>query len=87
MPTAEEIFEGEKHQDKIWLMMKQIFEILAMHDVRILIPTIIQWINNSLSFFPNRMPVRSKLPELYLDFLTGINLACILYIYTPSGPN
>ena len=33
--TAEEIFDGQK-VERIWLMMRQIFEVFAMHDVKIL---------------------------------------------------
>ena len=37
IPTAEEIYEGEKHQEKIWILLKTIFDVFAMHDVGLLL--------------------------------------------------
>ena len=46
MPTAEEVFEGKP--EKVWLLLKTIFEIIAMHDVKLLMPKIVIWINERL---------------------------------------
>ena len=43
--TAEEIFESQK-PDRIWLMLRQIFEVFAMHDVSLLRPKILSWITS-----------------------------------------
>ena len=43
--TAEEIFEAQK-ADRIWLMLRQVFEVFAMHDVNLLRPKILSWITS-----------------------------------------
>ena len=48
--TAEEIFDGLK-VDRIWLMIRYIFEIFAMHDVNILRPKILSWITSIVQLF------------------------------------
>ena len=48
--TAEEIFECQK-QERIWLMLRQIFEVFAMHDVNLLRPKILTWITNIIQLF------------------------------------
>lgn len=53
MPTSEEIYEMQK-TEKIWRMMKQIFEIIAMQDVKLLKPKIMAWVDNNYNFYnPN----------------------------------
>ena len=48
--SAEEIFDGVK-TDRIWLMLQNIFEVFAMHDVNVLRPKINAWINSIVQFF------------------------------------
>ena len=86
VPTADEIFEGDKaHHDKIWVLLRTIFDVFAMHDVILLLPKIVKWINKSLSYFPGREPISSQAEEIYQDFKTGVNLACILFLYGPMN--
>ena len=50
VPTSEEeIYEMQK-TEKIWRMMKQIFEIIAMQDVKLLKPKIIAWVDTNYNF-------------------------------------
>lgn len=81
VPSADEIFEGDKQGEKIWLLLKQIFDIFALHDVTLLMPKIVKWINNSLQYFPQREFVGTRADDLYLDFKNGVNLACIIFMY------
>ena len=48
--TADEIFDGVK-TERIWLMLKNIFEVFAMHDVNVLRPKILAWITSIVQFF------------------------------------
>ena len=48
--TSEEIFEGIK-VERIWLMLRQIFEVFAMHDVNLLKPKILAWITSIIQLF------------------------------------
>ena len=48
--SAEEIFEGQK-VDRIWLMLQNVFEVFAMHDVNVLKPKITSWINSIVQYF------------------------------------
>lgn len=48
--TADEIFDGAK-AERIWLMLKNIFEVFAMHDVNVLRPKILAWITSIVQFF------------------------------------
>jgi hypothetical protein len=43
--SAEEIFDGNK-TDRIWLMLQNVFEVFALHDVNVLRPKILAWINS-----------------------------------------
>jgi len=45
--TADEIFEATK-PERIWLLLRQVFEVFAMHDVNVLKPKIFNWINDVL---------------------------------------
>ena len=45
IPTADEIFEGQK-QERIWLMLRLIFDVFGMHDVNLLRPKIMTWITS-----------------------------------------
>ena len=86
VPTADEIFEGDKaHHEKIWILLRTIFDVFAMHDVGLLLPKIVKWINKSLSYFPGREPINSQPEDVYQDFKTGVNLACILFLYGPAN--
>jgi len=48
IPTAEEIFEGERNPQRMWILLKVIFDIFAMSDVLKLTPYILKWIAMSL---------------------------------------
>ena len=54
IPTAEEIFEDDKHSERIWVLLRTIFEVIAMYDVKLLREKIVKWINKSLSYFQGR---------------------------------
>jgi hypothetical protein len=54
-----------------------------MHDVGLLLLKIVKWINKSLSYFPGREQISGDPDEIYQDFKSGVNLACILYLYGP----
>ena len=58
-----------------------------MHDVVVLMPKIVKWINKSLSIYANssREEVGSKTEELYNDFKSGVVLACILKLYAEES--
>ena len=43
--TADEIFDGSK-AERIWVMVKQIYEVFAMHDVNVLRPKILAWVTS-----------------------------------------
>jgi hypothetical protein len=43
--SAEEIFDGNK-TDRVWLMLQNVFEVFALHDVNVLRPKILAWINS-----------------------------------------
>ena len=43
--TADEIFDGTK-AERIWVMVKQIYEVFAMHDVNVLRPKILAWVTS-----------------------------------------
>ena len=51
IPAAEQVFESEKNQSKIWILLKLVFDIFAMADVNKLAPYILKWINMSLQYF------------------------------------
>ena len=78
------MFEGT-NPEKVWLLLRTIFDIFAMHDVSLLLTKIVKWLNKSLSYFPsvrNEEAYYSGSPEeLYQEFRTGVDLACILSLY------
>jgi hypothetical protein len=51
IPTAEEVFEGAP-PERLWLLLQTVFNVFAMHDVSILLPKIVKWLNKSLACFP-----------------------------------
>ena len=77
IPTAEEIFEGEKHQQKIWLLLKVIFDIFGMHDVNRLTPYILKWISMSLQYFGPQMKLKTE----------AVNVNVNMAISKPQQPN
>ena len=94
MPTSEEVYESEKNAEKIWNLLKIIFDLLAMHDVSLLMPKIVKWINKCLTFYqkqsfgqadssPQRrlLQIGSKAEDLYQDFKSGVVLAQIVYMF------
>ena len=48
IPTAEEIFEADKNNSRVWMLLKVIFDTFAMSDVNKLTPYILKWIGMSL---------------------------------------
>ena len=48
IPTADEIYEADKNQNRIWILIKVIFDVFAMSDVNKLSPYILKWISMSL---------------------------------------
>ena len=90
IPTADEIYDGEKNVEKVWVLLKAIFDIFAMHDVNLLMPKIIKWLCQSLDYFSFTQRGEGskallgeypKAEDLYNGFKTGLPLACILYLY------
>lgn len=84
IPSAEEVYEGDKYPEKVWVLLKTIFEIFAMHDVTLLLSKIVKWLNKSLSYFPGMISLRAKPEDLYHDFKNGVLWACILALYSES---
>ena len=52
-----------------------------MHDVTLLMPKIVKWINSRLSYFPGREQIGTKADDLYQDFKSGVNLACMIFLH------
>jgi hypothetical protein len=48
IPTSEEIFEAEKNPQRIWALLKVVFDIFGMQDVNKLTPYILKWIHASI---------------------------------------
>jgi len=87
--TAEEIFDGQK-VERIWILIKQVFEIFAMHDVKQLKNPIINWLQNIVQFFDSKnqfdLSVNWKSEEFYNQFKTGLPYFYILFLYMQSSP-
>jgi hypothetical protein len=66
------------------MLLRSIFDVFAMHDVELLLQKIVKWINKSLSYFPGRDLISGNPEEIYHDFKSGVNLACILSLYGPQ---
>lgn len=62
IPTSEEVFEADRNPEKIWVLLRTVFEVFAMHDVALLLPKIVKWLNRALAHFPGREPVGEE-PE------------------------
>ena len=82
--TADEIFDGAK-AERIWLMLKNIFEVFAMHDVNVLRPKILAWITSIVQYFNpyQQIPQASsqRLKDFYNTFATGLPMFYIFYLY------
>jgi len=71
--------------ERIWLMLRHVFEVFAMHDVNVLKPKILAWINSIVQFFnpylqvPPAQSQRGK--EYYSFFKSGIPMFYIFYLY------
>ncbi|CDW90019.1 UNKNOWN [Stylonychia lemnae] len=88
IPTADDIYEGEKNPEKIWLMLHSIFDMFAMHDVRVLTPKIIKWINKSLQQFgsyKSHLMMGQKQEEIYEEFKSGLILALLFLLYVENA--
>ena len=82
--TAEEIFEGQK-VDRIWLMLRQVFEVFAMHDVNLLRPKILSWITSIIQLFNPGLQIppaqNQKMQDFYKPFQVGLPFFYIFYLY------
>ena len=78
--SAEDIFDGSKN-DRIWLMLQNVFEVFAMHDVNVLRPKILAWINSIVQFFNPYLTVPQKGKEFYNFFKSGLPMFYIFYLY------
>jgi len=68
----------------VWVLIREIFDVFAMHDVTLLLPKIVNWFNRSLATF-NRGGVSKRPEELYQDMASGVNLACMLALYVKES--
>lgn len=73
------MFEGS-NPEKAWQLLRTVFDVFAMHDVSLLLPKIVKWLNKSLGVFPGRQ-LEADPEELYQEFKTGVDLACVLALY------
>ena len=82
--TAEEIFEANK-ADRIWYMLRQVFEVFAMHDVNLLRTKILSWITSIIQLFNPDVEIpaaqNQKLQDFYNTFRTGLPLFYIFCLY------
>lgn len=60
--SAEEIFEPTK-PERIWLMVRSIFEVFAMHDVQVLKPKILAWVSSIITYYNPYRANKSQLPN------------------------
>lgn len=60
--SAEEIFEPTK-PERIWLMVRSIFEVFAMHDVQVLKPKILAWVSSIITYYNPFRANKSQLPN------------------------
>lgn len=55
--------------ERMWLMIRSIFDVFAMHDVTLLKPKIMNWISSIITFYnPTRtqsLPINMKTKEFY----------------------
>jgi len=92
LPSAEEIFLG-KPQDKIWIFLKEVYDVFAMHDVEIWLKyTINQWATQILDHYELAFSKEStEFPYngLYNDLKDGKILYSICHYFLPklSRPN
>eukprot|EP00347_Sterkiella_histriomuscorum_P008154 403346176 len=89
IPTADDVFDGDKNTEKVWLMLNTIFDLFAMHDVRLLTPKIVKWINKSLMQYGHSnsrqdLMISSKSEEIYHEFKSGVILAYVLGLYVEN---
>jgi hypothetical protein len=78
--SAEEIFEGSK-VDRIWLLLQNVFEVFAMHDVNVLKPKITAWINTIVQFYNPFLQLPLRGSEFYSFFKSGLPLFYIFFLY------
>ena len=71
IPTAEEVFEADKNPQRIWVLLKVIFDMFAMSDVNKLTPYILKWISMSLQFFGPQMKHKSDMVQNILTKITS----------------
>jgi len=78
--SADEIFEGQK-VDRIWLMLQHVFEVFAMHDVNVLRPKILAWINSIVQYFNPYLQLPQKSQDFFHFFKSGLPMFYIFYLY------
>ena len=62
-------------------MLQNVFEVFAMHDVNVLKPKILAWINSIVQFFNPYLQVPQKSKDFYNFFKSGLPLFYIFYLY------
>jgi hypothetical protein len=85
LPTAEEVYSGRV--DKIYSLIKEIFDIFAMHDVKILMKSIVGWIKHVIQLYGKELSREAAEPpykNLLKEFSTGENLAYLINSYAAS---
>ena len=88
--SAEEIFEPVK-PERIWVMIRSIFEVFAMHDVQVLKPKILAWVSSIVTYYnpfrANKEPLPSQMStrQFYQFYQTGLPLFYILHLYIRDG--
>ena len=48
--TAEQLFEMSK-VERMWQMIRSIFDVFAMHDVTVLKPKIMNWLSSIITYY------------------------------------
>eukprot|EP00826_Nyctotherus_ovalis_P052648 TRINITY_DN671_c0_g4_i1.p1 TRINITY_DN671_c0_g4~~TRINITY_DN671_c0_g4_i1.p1 ORF type:complete len:344 (+),score=69.86 TRINITY_DN671_c0_g4_i1:311-1342(+) len=85
IPTAEEIFHG-KPTDKLWLFLKEIYDIFGMHDVEIWLKYVInQWASPILEMYGLEFSKESTEPPyigLYEDMKDGQILFALIHYFS-----
>ena len=66
-------------------MLRQIFEVFAMHDVSLLKPKILTWITNIIQLFNPDVQIpaaqNQRMKDFYNPFRSGLPLFYIFYLY------
>ena len=82
LPSAEEVYAQKG--ERVWPFVHEVFRVVGMHDVRILLKAIVQWVNNVLTRFSRELsPDTRNEPHtgLWNDFYSGVVLAYLIHAY------